>query len=145
MWLSRVLASGGNPGDFAAEAGVVTIGGASPSVMLSGEVRDVEILSCGGLFWRPEAGDEVLTMATPEGRRFLAFSGGEAPEGISAGEVFIKTKSAGIHLKADGGMELFGDVFVSGRLFVNGFDVGSTLASLSAFLGGGGDGGGDGE
>jgi len=130
MWLSRTLSKGETPGDFAAEAGVVTIGGGTPSVMLSGEVRDMEVLSCGGVFWLPEVGDEVVALSTPEGKRFLAFSSGEAPKGLAEGEIFLKTKNAGIHLKAGGGIELFGDVSVFGRLRVDGIDVGRALASL---------------
>lgn len=106
MWLSqqfsRPAARRG-----AVSTGRVTIAGESPSVMLSGERRELRAALPAGLRWAPALGDEVLVLETDEGEGYIIGLAAESPAG--------------------GSIEFMGDVNIGGRLILGGVDVGAAL------------------
>lgn len=119
MWLSKNMTEKGvaTPGT---QPGIVTISGQQPGVLLSGEARRVNVLSLGGVYWSPRVGDEVVTLCAEDGGRYLLALPGKAPVELKPGEVYIKTQSAAIYMKNDGGIEISGDASFGGQLSVDG-------------------------
>ena len=114
MWLSEKQV-GRDGGPYSAAVGVVTLGGAKPSVLVEGEIRNAELVSCGALFL-PKAGDEVLLMRNPDGDSLAVGKLVAAPPAeVENGEVYITTGSGGtIRLKKNGEIELTGTVILTG-------------------------------
>ena len=101
--------------------GLVTIGGAKPSVLVEGEIRNVELVS-SGVMRVPKAGDEVLVLRTSEGDGVaVGFIGAVSPDGIENGEIKISTGTGGfIKLKNNGDIELCGTVSIKGTTKIEG-------------------------
>lgn len=115
MWLSRKIVNE-RPEEDAAALGTVTIGGANAAVMTDGERRNAKIISPGGYCWQPSASDSVLVLKGNE----LYVPGALQPGGqIAPGEVLIYAKGTQIRLKNDGKVEIAGDVYITGDLYVN--------------------------
>ena len=126
MWLAEKAASGGGAAETA-EIGVVTIGGDRPSVMLGGEKRNVELLVFPGISWKPAAGEQVLVLRAGEEYFVCGAPGAESGNGLSAGELQLKSRGASVTVKNDSGIELRGDVNVVGKFFINGVDIQNLL------------------
>jgi hypothetical protein len=121
MWLSKQAAGGAAEGAHAA-VGTVTLGGRDAAVLLSGEQRDLGVISPQGLQWTPKRDRQALVLQTDDGERYLlgvVAQAGDAPEAgtlrLSSGEVRLEITADGICLQ--------GDVYLSGRLFLNGVEL----------------------
>lgn len=123
MWLSEQAAA---PREKEAAAAVaeVTIGGRRAAALADGERRELSAAGPGGYDWLPEAGARVLLVRCADGTEVIAgvLPDGEAA-GLSAGDVRLHTPGAALYLRADGRIELAGDVTVTGTLTVNGTPV----------------------
>ena len=127
MWISERTAQSGKFEASDIAVGIVSIGGARPSVEVDGEQRSARLAS-SGVFYVPAAGDEVLVLKDSEGESFVLGKASEnALSGTEQGEVLINAgKKSLIRLRRDGTLELSGDIFISGtthidgELFING-------------------------
>ena len=128
MWLSEKAALGTREGEPASEIGVVTAGGQRPSVMLGGEKRRVEVVSPGGVYWAPAEGRQVVVTRCGD-ELFVTGALGGASE-LRAGEVRLESGGTSVCLRADGRMELRGEVNVVGTLLLNGVDIRKLLSLL---------------
>lgn len=125
MWLSERAALGARESEPAAEIGVVTSGGARPSVMLGGERRRMETASPGGLRWMPVEGEQVIVTRCGD-ELFVTGSLSGAPK--RTGGLYLENGNACICLNADGKIELRGEVNVVGSLMLNGVDIRKLLS-----------------
>jgi len=132
MWLSEKK-DGQNTGSCSAAVGIVTIGGVKPSVLVEGEVRNADMISCGaGLV--PKAGDEVLLIRNSDGESIAVGKVGAVPPlETENGEVYITNRSGGvIRLNNSGEIELSGTIIIrglaqiEGQLLINGTDISPT-------------------
>lgn len=121
MWLSENAAQKARKSGSDSEIGVVTVGGQSPSVMIEGEKRGLEIVSPGGIYWAPGRDEQVVVTRCGE-ELFVTGSLSPAPA-LSAGELCLKSGEAGIRLRPNGEIELYGTVNVKGMLLLNGVDI----------------------
>lgn len=97
-----------------AEVGIVTLEGGRPAVCLTGERRNLPILTPGGDYWQPAAGDTVLVLksgADGEQAWVLGMPGGGD---LRPGEVWIQGIGSGIHLDVSGAVDLRGIVKLNG-------------------------------
>ena len=108
-----------------AQLGQVTLAGASTGVALAGERRNVVLCAPGGYRWTPRRGDTVLVIKSgPEQTGCIAGEVCPEEEAPEPGEVYISVaEGAGIRLKRNGGIEIRGDLRVTGSLTVNGRQV----------------------
>ena len=115
MWLSERAANGGTHRGASARVGKVTLGGANASVLLSGESRELQLLTPGGIYWQPEADTQVMVLETDDGERFIL---GEAAAGrnLNDGELVLHCGETVLKLGRDG-------VRITGRLFLNGTEI----------------------
>ena len=104
MWLSRQMTAASGQDEAAVCTGIVTIGGARPSVMLGGERRELGVAGPGGIEWLPGVGDEVVVLRCDDGEQIIIASADNKGEG--------------------GGIRIRGDLYVEGRIFVNGLELG---------------------
>ena len=126
MWLSEKKGAREQDVDSTA-VGIVTVGGAQPSVLVEGEIRNADLLCCGAVRL-PKAGDEVVLLRSGDGESVaIGKVGVTPPAGVENGEVYITTGSGGvIRLKNSGEIELTGTVAlkgtvnIEGRLIING-------------------------
>ncbi len=120
MWLSEKK-DGRDAGCGSAAVGIVTIGGAKPSVLVEGEVRSAEMVSLGAAQLL-KAGDEVLLIRSPDGENVVVGKvGTQAPRTAKNGEVYITTGNGGlIQLKNNGEIELSGSITISGTTKIEG-------------------------
>ena len=104
--------------DRPAELGVVTLTGEAPAVWLTGERRALPVLGPGGYYWRPAEGDQVLVIkAGPDGEQpCVAGIPCGWPEELSPGDVGIFAGEAAVVLKANGTVDLRGEVMLNGVL-----------------------------
>lgn len=116
MWLSRRGGQGQRYGG--ALTGTVTVPGQEAGVWLEGERRGVTVYAPGGYHWAPELGDEVLVLKTGESGEKPCAVGEPVELGVKPGEVLITGKDCSILLGLDG------QITVTGRLIVNGEQVG---------------------
>lgn len=128
MWLSEKAALGARESAPDSEIGVVTAGGQSPSVMLGGENRRLEIVSPGGIYWAPARGEQVVVTRCGD-ELFVTGALGAAPE-MSAGQLCLKSGAASLRLSPDGKIELRGTVNVAGTLLLNGVDIRLLMSQL---------------
>ena len=86
MWLAEKKQS--QDFDFCGGAvGIVTIGGAKPSVLVEGELRNADLV-CSGAVRLPKAGDEVLLIRSLDGENVVVGKiGGTSNEELENGEV----------------------------------------------------------
>ncbi len=114
MWLSEKK-DGRDAGYSNVAVGIITIGGAKPSVLVEGEVRAADVVS-SGVERLPKAGDEVLLIRSADGENVVVGQVGTVPPAvIENGEVYITNGNGGvIRLKNNGEIELSGTVIISG-------------------------------
>ncbi len=112
MWITRQAAGGNAPS--AAETGTVTLSGETLAVYLQGEKRGLSLFSPGGIIWRPEVGDTVLTLTTDSGGT-VCVTGClcQPPEDLEPGELLLKSRGASLCLRNDGTIEVIGTVVYS--------------------------------
>ena len=123
MWLAEKFRSTAATGG--AELGVISVGGASPTVMSEYEQGSCTLLSPAGLIRLPADGEEHLTMVCGDGTRaVLGTLVAEVPTGLQPGEIYAATEQACLWIKNDGSIELAGDISIVGSLTVNGVSVG---------------------
>ena len=117
MWLSEKAAGNKAFSGTETEVGTVTIGGANAAVQLSGENRDLGLLSPGGIHWRPEKNAQVMVLQTSDGERFILGSAEADTEALEDGELCLSC--GGVKLKIGRG-----GVYITGSLFLNGVEIG---------------------
>lgn len=113
MWLSRRNQQE-KIREQTAEVGIVTLERGRPAVCLTGERRNLPILTPGGYCWQPAAGDTVLVLksgADGEQAWVLGVPGGGE---LLPGEVWIRGIGGGIHLDVNGAVDLRGIVKING-------------------------------
>lgn len=115
MWLSKMSAQALLAPESAAEVGVVTIGGAAPSVQTDGERRNLQICAPGGYRWTPRKGAAVLVIKTGEGEHLVV---GETDDSQPE-EICLRVDGAEISLKS-GNISVKGDLKINGDLVVTG-------------------------
>lgn len=122
MWLSRQMKTARPSAD--ADLGVTTIAGQQAGVVTRGEVRALPVYGPGGYIWQPAGGDRVLVIKGGTGGEEQCVAGVQqtaAPEGMQPGEVYLCAKNGGaVYLRANGTVELRGNVDITGNLTVNG-------------------------
>ena len=124
MWLSEKAVARAAAG-AGARVGSVTNGGKSAAVLLTGECRNLSVLSPQGVSWRPGAGTQVLVVETDDGEKFIAgaVDGGGSFDSLREGEVCLRGGDGWLKLDADGAIRIKGNVYITGRLFLNGKEV----------------------
>lgn len=122
MWLAEQAALGARDGEQGAEIGVVTIGGAKPAVMLEGEKRQTEMLTPGGVYWAPAAGQQVAVLRCGD-ECFVCGQVQEQQIKLESGDVLIKSGAGQVYLHGNGAIELVGEVNVRGNLYINGVNI----------------------
>ena len=129
MWLSEHAAAGGRTERARAKIGTVTIGGKNAAVLLSGEQRNLGVIAPQGMQWRPGREQQVLVLETDDGERYILGVAGTGGESLSEGELCLKCGETWLKLghdgsiSAEGEVHICGDVYVTGRLFLNGIEV----------------------
>lgn len=122
MWLSNIY-SANTKKAATADAGPVSIEGNEPAVCTDGEVRETEILRPANILRLPKVDEQQVILKLPDGKNvMIGILASDIPNGIEAGEVYIKTDEAAVWIK-NGGILLSGNVSVSGTLKVNGREV----------------------
>lgn len=113
MWLSSQSRKAQRSGQ-GAETGVVTLEGEKTAVYLTGERRDLPVLSPGGYCWRPAEGETVLVLKSGADGEELWVAGVPNTGEISPGEVRIQSRQAAVFLGNDGSIDLRGTVKLNG-------------------------------
>lgn len=129
MWISQKTVEKAESAVGEIAVGRVTVGGKNPAVLTAGEIRNAELLSCGGCAAAPNAGEEVLMICTTDEDYIVVGSlmGNESPD---AGEVrigppggtYISVSGSGMVTVA-GELTVIGNVNIVGGLYVNGVRV----------------------
>ena len=102
-----------------AELGTVTIGGVPAAVETCGEVRNLPVFGPGGYAWAPRRGDRVLVIkGGPGGEEQCVAAAEIGEEKLEPGEILIRTGDASLRLKADGRIDLDGDLYINGEPYV---------------------------
>lgn len=123
MWISERVARLRDEQKDGAGIAEVTIGGEAAAAYSDCESRGLAVVSPGGVFWRPEAGQKVLLVPCG-GERIVAGAVQEGlPPGMENGEVYLKSGGATIHIRNDGSIVITGDVDIDGVLTVGGVPV----------------------
>ncbi len=117
MWLSKRIMHEA-PEEDAATLGTVTIGGDDAAVLTDAEKRSAKIISPGGYCWQPSAKDCVLIVKGNE--LYLSGRLQEDAKGLAAGEVRVFSNGSSVTLRNSGKVEIGGDVYIDGDLFVHG-------------------------
>ena len=114
MWLSSQSRKTQRSGQ-GAETGVVTLEGEKTAVYLTGERRDLPVLSPGGYCWRPAEGETVLVLKSGADGEELWVAGvpGDGTD-LAPGEVCIQSRQAAVFLGSDGSIDLRGTVKING-------------------------------
>ena len=97
-----------------AETGVVTLEGEKTAVYLTGERRNLPVLSPGGYRWQPTEGETVLVLKSGADGEELWVAGVPNTGEISPGEVRIQSRRAAVFLGNDGSIDLRGTVKING-------------------------------
>ncbi len=125
MWLSNAF-NAKTKQTAMLDAGPVSIDGTSPAVCTDGEQRDAEILRPANILRLPKVDEQQVILNLPDGKSVvIGVISSDIPEGIEAGEVYITTDNATVWIK-NSGIQLAGNVSVSGTLKVNGRNVSGT-------------------
>ena len=139
MWLGQQAAVNYAKSKAGAGTGDVTIDSLQPAVYLQSEKRSLPMALAGGYFWRPEKEQEALVLRCGDGLRYvLGLLGQEEKLDISLapGEAALLSKGGYIHMAEDlirvktekCSIVIKDDsVFIEGKLYLNGLDVGSAL------------------
>ena len=114
MWLSSQSRKT-QRSDQGAETGVVTLEGEKSAVYLTGERRNLPVLSPGGYCWRPAEGGTVLVLKSGADGEELWVAGvpGDGTD-LAPGEVRIQSRQAAVFLGNDGSIDLRGTVKING-------------------------------
>lgn len=122
MWISKKTIERGESRTRGCAVGTVTIGGNRPCVLIEGETRNAELVSCGGGLYLPRVGDEVLVGRTVDGESLvLGKISNAAHNSWSEGEVYITSGNGStICVKKTGEIEISGTVRLSGNTYING-------------------------
>ena len=114
MWLSSQSRKT-QRSDQGAETGVVTLEGEETAVYLTGERRNLPVLSPGGYCWRPAGGETVLVLKSGADGEELWVAGvpGDGTD-LAPGEVRIQSRQAAVFLGNDGSIDLRGTVKLNG-------------------------------
>lgn len=114
MWLSSQSRKA-QPDGQRAETGVVTLEGEETAVYLTGERRNLPVLSPGGYCWRPAEGETVLVLKSGADGEELWVAGvpGDGTH-LAPGEVRIQSRQAAVFLGNDGSVDLRGAVKLNG-------------------------------
>ena len=114
MWLSSQSRKT-QRSDQGAETGVVTLEGEEMAVYLTGERRNLPVLSPGGYCWRPAEGETVLVLKSGADGEELWVAGvpGDGTD-LAPGEVRIQSRQAAVFLGNDGSIDLRGTVKING-------------------------------
>lgn len=115
MWIAERTRGGER--SASAESGVVSIGGGAAGVVSRGEARGVCASAPGGYAWRPQCGEQVLTVrgAQEAERWIVGVLDASAQETLADGEVCIfSAGGARICLRNNGRVEISGTVYVNG-------------------------------
>ncbi|WP_417094280.1 hypothetical protein [Intestinimonas timonensis] len=114
MWLSSQSRKT-QRSDQGAETGVVTLEGEKTAVYLTGERRNLPVLSPGGYCWRPAEGETVLVLKSGADGEELWVAGvpGDGTD-LAPGEVRIQSRQAAVFLGNDGSIDLRGTVKING-------------------------------
>ena len=122
MWLSNAFNT--HPKCVAGtDAGPVSIEGSEPAVCTDGEQRDAEILRPANILRLPRIDEEQVILNLPDGKSvIIGVLSDVVPQGLEAGEVYIKTDNATVWIKNDG-VEIDGNVSITGTLSVNGSEI----------------------
>ena len=104
MWLSRQLRP---PAPLQADV-------MEPRVQTTRELTDTEntrlqLAAPGGFAWQPTVGDQLLVF-----KDLALGSTAACPVALAPGECCLFTRNAYIHLTAEGGIRLHGDVQING-------------------------------
>ena len=104
-----------------AELGQVTLSGDGTGVVLAGERRNVTVCLPGGYHWTPRTGETVLVIKSGPDQAPCLTGQARQDRDLTPGEVVLSVAEGSvIRLKAGGGIELTGDVNITGSLTVNG-------------------------
>ena len=122
MWLSRRITHPETEPETAA-LGTISMGGSRAAVVTDGEKRDVCIISPGGYCWQPGAGESVLVLKASQ--TYIPGALQQAKGSLAPGEVMVYSDAAQVVLRNNGDIELRGKVRVTGRLFLNGKELGA--------------------
>ena len=119
MWLSKRIMLPETAED-PATLGTVSIGGNAAAVVTDGEKRNAKVISPGGYCWQPSTGQSVLIVKANE-----AYVPGVLQDGgdLLPGEILIHSDSAQIRLQNDGNIRILGEVWITGKLYVNGKEI----------------------
>lgn len=121
MWISKQLRP--MPPTADTDLGTTTIQGEQVGVMTRGEVRALPVYGPGGYVWMPENGAAVLVVKGGPGGEEQCVAGmrqASPPKDLEPGEVYLHSAKCSICLRADGSIQLRGDVDIRGTLTVNG-------------------------
>lgn len=117
MWLSKKQRET-PPAQESVQLGVATISGDPAGVYLGTERRSLPIFSPGGYRWKPRVGDAMLVLKT--GDAYCISGMQQEANELKPGEVCIESSAgARVMLKADGSMELSGEVLINGETLEN--------------------------
>ena len=128
MWLSEKTALGARETPAPADVGVVTAGGACPSVLLGGEKRKLDVAAPGGVFWAPVHGEQVVVSRCGD-ELFVTGALADPPD-LKPGELCLKCGQASVRLSPNGSVELSGTVNVTGTLLLNGVDIRTLISGF---------------
>ena len=125
MWLGKKAAEKVRAREDGASAAEVSVGGESPAVVTDGERRRSRLFSPGGYCWRPGSGDTVLVVGG--GEPCVAGREQKCPVALEAGEVYLYSGGASLHLKNSG------EIVVRGKLVA---EDGAEIAGGAKIAGG---------
>lgn len=127
MWLSNKKTSSGSArAASGAAVGDVTIGGKNTAVYTDAEMRNAAFFSPGGYFWLPSSGQSMVVIKSADNEVCcMDRQVTDIPVDMEEGEVYIVSGgNASLFLKNDGSIHLSGDVSITGRVFMNGTQIG---------------------
>ena len=108
----------------AAELGQVTVSGTAAGVALAGERRNVTLCLPGGYHWTPRRGETVLVIKSGPDCAPCVAGRAVREDAPAPGEVVLSVEEGtALRLKAGGGIEITGQVEITGGLTVNGREV----------------------
>lgn len=83
-----------------------------------------EVLRPANILRLPAQGETQLVLNCSDGSSFLLGAvGGDTPDDLLPGEIYIKTDSAAVTIKNNGAVNITGTVNITGSLKVNGATV----------------------
>ena len=107
-----------------ADVGVVSAGGASPTVTADISSGGYELLCPAGIIRLPVSGERHMTLDCADGTRaVIGALADEVPQELENGEIYAATENASVLIKNDGSIVLAGDVSIVGTLTVNGVTI----------------------